>query len=759
MSSRSLVFSALLLVWLGSLVAATVGRGAREQGPQQGDPKPPAFHHSTHVVKEWGEDFLAETFRDCRGCHRFGADSLVSAPQAGCEDCHYGTGALDVQYSPGSERDLGAFASRSREGFRHHTHGMLQCAECHRGEAMEDVPDSIPIRTGPGECARCHERDQARAAAGQLRWLEGVATDKALAQACGLDDVFTPPTDLDAYAAKLDRVFAGPDEGLNELLSIGGGDFTHGDHQQLSCKECHSGIPGAAADQVGTGAIEVAKCADCHQRAGGAPNPAADPERGARRPSWSLGAFAHSDHYDGERRQGVCVESGYAPFEGELDRSCQHCHEYAPERPGFAGRDFPFDGETSKHRYRNCQECHAVPSWQTGELTSGRAPLHTSNGGEQSGWIEQRCDQCHVFGGPDMEATRPEESVERWTEKVFVFAGQTHPYITGGLDKDCSECHRAAVPALPTRLIDKKFRHETHLPPAADGFDNAQCVSCHKSAVTSTSSVTLADDAFRTYDLGVCGECHKGSDVVEQRVPDERPSRRPAVAFPHRQHVEHLECTACHERGQDDIVTKESALRCSDCHNHDSSREGPVGDLVASGATEVLARLRALHHIYDAEAESCASCHHDAAAPEVAFVPAVRGTVAAAADARYAIEPLEFGGFVARQHHPLGSRCVDCHKADQAAGAARLASIAVASTDVVYAGRPRGRRFHDGAPEASFEKDGEQVGCMSCHWKPTGGGPGIGRYKELRHQPAADSTRKRLGNDFAGWPGVDARGR
>ena len=757
MRSRSYVVSVVALAWLFSLAAATFGGATAEQGQQPAKDRAPPFRHSTHVVKEWGEDFLVETFRDCRGCHQFGPDAAVSSPQAGCKDCHYGTGALDVEFEPGSERDLSAFASRSREGFRHHTHGMLQCAECHRGEPDEGVPDSIPIRTGPGECARCHEASQARAAAGRLRWLDGVDADAALARACGLEGVFQPPSDLDAYAEKLDRVFAGEGEGLNKLLSVGGGDFAHGDHQQLSCKECHSGIPGAAADEVGTGAIDVAQCAECHQRSGGAPNPAADPEAGARRPSWSLGAFAHADHFDAKRSEGVCLESGYAPFEGAFDRSCQHCHEYGPERPGFPGRDFPFDGEQSKHRYRNCQECHAVPAWQTGELVEGRAPLHTSNSGDLSGWIEQRCDQCHVFGAKDMLATRPEVPVARWTSKTYVFDGQTHPYITGDLDKDCSACHRAAVPALPTRLIDKQFRHETHLPPPGDGFDNAQCVGCHKSAVTSESSGALADASFRTYDLGVCADCHKGSQVVEQVEAQERPQPRSAVAFPHKQHVAHLDCTACHERGEDDIVTLESALRCSDCHNHDSSREGPVGDLVATGAAQVLARLRTLHHVYDEQVESCANCHHDAASPEVDDVPAIRGTLAAESDPRYAIEPLEFGGFVARQHHPLGSRCVDCHRADQPEGAALLASIEVAPTNVVYSGRPRGRRFHDGAPEASFEKDGEQVGCMSCHWKPMGGGPGIGRYNQYR--PAADATRERLGNDFAGWPGVNARGR
>lgn len=773
MQPRSLL-ALLGVAWLISLLAATWGSGAAQRAAAA----PPAFRHSTHVVKEWGEDFLEETFRDCRGCHQFGPDEAVSKPQDGCKDCHYGSGALDQfrrdedgEYQPGRDPDLVAFASRTREGFRHHTHGMLQCSECHRGAEGEDVPDNIPIRTGPGECARCHERDQAERAFGELRWFRAVAEDRDLARACGLEDTFSIPTDAASYADRLDEVFAGEGVGLNALLKKGGGDFAHGDHSELRCGDCHGGIPSATAAEVGTGAIDATACAGCHQRANGVPNQPLAPERSAARPSWSLGAFAHGDHYrvrsGGARKAGVCSEDAYGPFDGDLDQTCQHCHVYDPGRPGFAGVDFPFTGgEGSKHRYRDCQTCHAVAGWSTGELGGARPALHSSSDGERSGWVEQRCDACHVFNGSDMSEERPVVGVERWTGRTFVFDGQTHPFITsagGGaasVSKDCKSCHRAVVPSLPTRLIQKTFRHASHLP-SGRGLTSADCVSCHKSAQTAGSAAAMAAD-FRTYDLGTCQECHTGSAVVEDVDRDERPAARLTSAFPHKQHVEHLACSACHEVASDgaDVVTKASATRCNDCHDHSSSQAAISGLLDAGESDAVTARLRSLHHIFDEDAKSCANCHHDASAPGVAAVPAIAGTDAVAADPRYSVQPVDFVGFSARQHHPRGGECVECHKANLAPSGDRVAPIKVASANVVFAGRPRGRSFHgsDETNYASFERGGERVGCMSCHWKPIGAGSTItqafGNY-----EPAADETRAQLGNRFRGWPGAEADGR
>jgi len=653
------------------------------------------------------------------------------------------------------------------------------------------------MRPGPGQCATCHEASQARKALDEvIVWFEPAAKGAAIAKASGLEERFTIPktaVELDQYAKRLDQVFAGEGEGLNLLLKnpapgVDDGDFTHGDHGELSCEVCHGEIPSAAAADVGTGAIDPKGCNKCHLKAGGEPNEPSDAAVTRSRPSWSLGAFAHSDHYGhvvGERKAGVCTEEAYAPFENGFDATCQHCHKSDPERPGYKGRDFPFlgsgpDGEGSKHRYQDCQLCHKVPGWQTGEggwsgAESEKDALHWSSrevavgeGALQSGWVEQRCDACHVFGQPDMAGTRPQEEIQRWRQKQFVFKGQTHPFITGSpevLDKDCSECHRAVVPSLPTRLIDKKFHHATHLPPADKGFDNAQCVRCHKSSTQSAASASLADMDFRTYDITECAKCHQGSEVTEKVVAEEQPKEREVVSFPHQQHVAHMQCTVCHTVSGEDVETKPAALLCNDCHNHVSAGE-PEGLAKEIDFDKLRGGLQALHHIYDGEAESCAKCHHEPTTPGRADVPAIRmvkASDAMLADARYNLEVEEFAGFEGDPFHPREGECTECHKNNAVKGGdgkLRLRPIIVKPPQQFVFVGSRVPSFHvDGTDTAkvSFKKEGVEVGCMSCHWKGTKGSDRIGNNRQYRPESAA--TRRALGNDFANYPGIQSRGR
>jgi len=734
MQSRSVVVVAF--VWLLTLVGATWGAGEAAQDPQQ----KPAFSHRDHVVPNWADPSNGpEVFRDCRGCHRFDQDNLVSSPQQHCEACHFGTGALDAQFAAGNDERLEGFASRTRSAFRHHTHGMLECRECHQMD-VDRIRGSLPLRTGPGQCARCHEQSQARAAVDGLKWFVPATQSDELARACGLPERFTIPTDKDAYAARLDQVFAGEGEGINALLEVGGGDFTHGDHLSIDCTDCHDGIQGAAAADVGTGRIAAKGCAACHQRSADEAARVAEPTR-AKRPSWSLGAFAHGDHYREQRKEGVCTQDAYAPFAGGDDKTCQHCHTYRPEREGFAGRDFPFDGQTSKHRYRDCQQCHAVPGWSTGELAS--VPLHGSSSEDgSSGWIAKRCTACHEFGQPDIKGRRPAVDVQRWSEKTFVFSGQTHPFLTSAepgapaVQGECKKCHRAVVPALPSRLIEKTFRHETHLPPAGTEWTSADCVGCHKTTESSTSSQDLAVD-FRTYDTSVCASCHRGGEIREDVAQGEAPATRAAVTFPHAAHVLSLDCSACHERGAENMTTKPSALRCNECHNHVAGDDGP--------RTE---------YLFGEQVQSCVKCHHTPAQPDVVDVPSIRGSEAALADVRYGVETGAFAGFVDRQFHPLGSECTTCHKANafEQGGKQRLRAIVAKAANFVFATRQGD--FHQGQPKEQLQKQlqNQDAGCMSCHWKD------FGTLREWGTFPERPAERARLGNDFSNWPGLKSKG-
>lgn len=768
--------AAIAVVWASFAIAATTIDSSSErrgvpfasqpqgqgqgQGPAKKAVKP--FKHSEHVNRAWQSLAIPEVYRDCRGCHRFSEDNPHSTPQAECDSCHQGAGKLQRQFDEGWQKDLSAYATRTSPAFRHHTHGMLECRQCHHDEV--GLFAHMPIQTGPAFCATCHDKTVTAADVQKLKWLQGVGDD-ALAKAVGLPGAFRQPADPAAYAKKLDAVFAGPTGGLNTTPLPAGGDFDHADHintgigteQGLACTACHTDIQTAGAREVGTGAIPTDGCKQCHisDASGAAARASQQAKKTDPRPLWSLGTFAHGDHYGflqagGSREDKVSSDQAYTDIES---KDCAACHEYAPSVPGYSDRDFPFDGESSKHTYAECITCHTVEGWQTGEQkgSTDNPPLHTSNGG--TGWKD--CAACHELGKPDMAGLRPEVSVQRWTERTFVFEGQTHPHITttgvtrtiaeGGrtLQKECADCHRANVPELPTRLIEKSFTHKTHLPANATDKD---CAVCHTSASAAGDSLSLAGDDFRTYTLDACAKCHWGGEVKEQLEPKAKPEVRSVVAFPHGPHVSAGQaCSECHAPAADgkDIVTKEGALACNQCHKHE-----------AVGGARPPERLLAN------EVASCVRCHHeDVDGAQLASVPPAEGSEAAKTDDRYLAEQTVFAGFEQSQFHPAGSDCTTCHTRKDKRG--RFAPIRVPTgKNHLLASANLG--VHADVARGGFGKN-SPADCLRCHWKPVGKWSDALRIakdepagtKVFREKPGSPETRARFGNLFAGYPGSE----
>lgn len=761
----------IVVLWACIAIAATTLDASREaagepalvagplapQGQGQKAVKP--FKHSEHVNSAWQSLAIPEVFRDCRGCHRFTAANPHSSPQAECDSCHQGAGKLQRQFDADWKKDLSEYATRTSPAFRHYTHGMLECRQCHHDEV--GLFGHMPIQTGPAFCAECHEKTVTAADVSKLSWLGGIEGE-ALAKAVGLQRAFKKPVDAAAYAKQLDLVFAGPTGGVNTIALPSGGNFDHADHintgvdaeQGLACAACHTDIRTAGATEVGTEVIPTDGCAKCHIRdAAGTAAPAAkaikktDPQ-----PLWSLGTFAHSDHFGfllpgGKRKDKTSSDQAFTDIERQ---QCAACHTYAPEVPGFSERDFPFDGKSSKHTYSDCVQCHTVEGWQTGEQqgSADMPPLHSSNGG--TGWRD--CAACHELGKPDMAGLRPTESVQRWTERTFVFDGQTHPHITSkgvergdqkgdpSLQKDCASCHRAVVPALPTRLIEKLFTHKTHLPANATEKD---CAQCHEAAQDAANSLALAGDDYRTYSMKSCATCHWGGDVTEQVEPKAKPKQRAVVAFPHALHVQAGQsCAECHEPASDgrDMLTKQAALACNQCHKHEA-----VGE--ARPPERLLAK----------EVASCIRCHHeDQGGAQIASVPPVNGSDRAATDDRYLAEQTVFAGFAASQFHPAGSDCTKCHTRQNKAG--QFTSIRV-KTGPNHLQASASLGVHADVARGGFGKNAP-ADCLRCHWKPVGKwadtvgiASGDSATKAFRAKPGSPATRERFGNLFRGYPG------
>lgn len=744
---------ATLSAWATCVAVTTVGAPMQDPAASPG-----RFSHAQHVDRVWLGD-IPEVWRDCRACHRFDEQNRVSAPQRECDSCHVDKGLLVREFTVGWEDDLRGYTTRTRDAFRHHTHYMLECRECHLPPNARNVTD-FDVVTGPGQCARCHEQrpaEEALAMVRGLRWFRSVA-DAPGAQALGVA-AFTPPAadGYAQYADKLVKVFAGPDGGVNTVPLPLGGDFDHDDHAGITCIACHTTIPTASAKDVGTGQIPAGTCGSCHQIDDKTPPTAASPAAATRRvqrESQTAGAFLHADHYGfvqpgAQRRAGVCTEASYAQLTDSKQNGCDVCHVQNKAAVGLVQPDFPFQPGNSKHTYLDCASCHAVDGWRTGE--SAAKPLHDSSDGKQgdgkNGW--GACAACHLPGAGAMAKERPKVDVQRFTESTFRFNAHTHPDITtAGVDRsgraalaDCAACHRARVPELPTRLAERVFRHATHLPAQPQAKD---CAGCHPSATSAAAPAALAVD-FRTYSTKDCTTCHWGGDVTEVVTGDGKPASRTVVQFPHGPHVKAgASCTDCHELdavGRDE-TTKPAALQCNLCHDHQPGGDGKAADPKAEG-------------LFAGEARSCVRCHHEPAPPGATLVEAVpppRGTPAAAQDTRFRFEQAVFAGFREPQFHPLGGECKECHKADLAPNK-KWPGLRRERKDHVFVRKPG--KVHGDGPK-------QPANCLACHWVATSGLKasitGSGAVFDRRREPTSPTTRQEFGNEKTGYPGKSADG-
>src|SRR5690606_10911583 len=108
----------------------------------------------------------------------------------------------------------------------------------------------------------------------------------------------------------------------------------------LACADCHTNIQSATATEVGTGQIPTDGCKQCHIRdaAGAAAAAAQSVKQSDPRPLWSLGTFAHADHFGflqpgGKRKADTSSAEAYQDIDS---LQCAACHTYAPDVPGLS---------------------------------------------------------------------------------------------------------------------------------------------------------------------------------------------------------------------------------------------------------------------------------------------------------------------------------------------------------------------------------------------------------------------------------------
>ena len=128
----------------------------------------------------------------------------------------------------------------------------------------------------------------------------------------------------------------------------------------------------------------------------------------------------------------------------DLAQACLACHEW---RKGGTEVNWPLKPTWTapgKSTYGRCVSCH-----------SHRGKAEAVNL-KHEGAFADTCVICHVAGleGGSLKNDRPQTTVKRRKPgTVFRITTQAHPFITGRTaDATCSDCHRAKIPLLPSRL-------------------------------------------------------------------------------------------------------------------------------------------------------------------------------------------------------------------------------------------------------------------------------------------------------------------
>ncbi len=680
------------------------------------------FKHDFHVHGDWLaelKDASAEVDRDCQGCHGYAAREGNPDPQQTCEECHFNaTAAAKKAIAQHPALPIAAQAraklNRFAGTFYHSDHledrakNPLECKTCHhpsktpvsgpRARGGGTVPDRMNIPQGIEWCIHCHDATKERPPA-------------------------TSTPDLTVFTEFLNAAPAlGPE---------GEARFAHDDHlvaaefdSAAACDTCHGAIRKADHTSFAARTVRFASgagdgCGECHVKkeiAGGVFAPVPFRVAAATEDTESLakGTFSHAQHLS-EQAKAKSTEA----LDGAraiTKHDCLACHSKRID-PATGRADFVrADGRFASYEESCAGSCHFhkqpenwFPIPDHGEVDS--------------------CAGCHDFGllrdaaaGVTMKTNRPRAAVARAYGDRFVVYSQSHPFIAASelnvaeIEKQCGKCHQAALADLPSRLNERAFRHETHLPQEASGKD---CLPCHGGIERTDGSAAIAS-AFpgkRIYKEDSCVTCHtKG---VQRVAASERAMEATVPSFPHDKHLgadaamdgKRLECGSCHTLGKptpadpDGMTTSAGAKDCSECHDHEEHAQ------ITSG--------KDAKYIAD-----CARCH-------VKGVPAKGETVT--------VERVKIRAIEAQQYHPTASAedqaalaktrgaasnpafCEGCHRTatgalahDRAEDRPQLAAVS-AAVENAYARR----NYKLGDFHADFDyrygKDAKDT-CYRCHW-------------------------------------------
>jgi hypothetical protein len=679
--------------------------------------KPGAFAHSRHVSTAWidaddsGKFAFPETARDCGGCHRFAMENgreTSSDPQDACALCHYpadksGAATLTLKAPrtswPALSAELRAPDAKPAT-FNHPDHAGVACRDCHIGKKSVDgfVSDRIPVPQGTKWCIDCHDPT--------------------------LDGRDTRAFRGDAFARMVKTLNASPRMAHADA-------FRHDEHYQVDaaeagsrCGDCHD-LAGSTVESLGEREYAPSSCRPCHVALDLAA-PIVFDERVEKRPSKAALCFDHGDHL-----------TPRALADPVMAERCFACHvddrvDYAL-KPGFGA-------------YAECAKCHERvlkdgARAKAAGLAVAALPPDAPGHGRWSDPAEWgKCQLCHALGAAadpaaprrKMKDNRPLATKARPRAGLFRITSQRHPHVTSvdgaPIHGRCAECHVAGLTELPSRVIEARFSHATHLaktPPA----DEHACATCHRTTVNGTEK---SDDIGRSYDAASCKTCHLGAEPVELPPAVDPARAAPPIDFNHKLHLSKdrpgetrkMNCRDCHDlypatEGAP-LGVKPGAVSCTDCHRHDSERAAHTG---GKDAAYVL---------------GCEKCHQRYVPVREEKPPEV---------VRRRIVGLKSG--VQAHTAATAERCGGCHKL-ATKGATSLREIRVHAT-----ADPESP--HKASAAAGAPRYPAGVSCASCHWHDWSSYANKGELSGDLKGKSLKDVRGAQGAELNGFPGAGRR--
>jgi len=444
-----------------------------------------------------------------------------------------------------------------------------------------------------------------------------------------------------------------------------------GGHGGLSCAQCHEpGTPYAVEGRVRRGDGPDRTCTDCHasphEEAFVADTTCADCHEAEHETfaaaAETLSAAQHEKsgfslarpHDEASCRQ--CHQGSYLPFEqrypGRAADDCRSCHD-DPHGGQFD------DGLFQRGRFREqgCLACHGRHEFLPHRFTDR---MHAQAGFALDGAHKRTdCHACHER--PEKDAPRRFDGTSRSCAACHADA---HRGAFRGRAGSCSVCHTTNE----FREHRRPFHHGKWTGfPLGGAHKQETCAACHKRTKKPDETgrtfgrvegyrgcVTCHEDphrgAFQKQGFDSCADCHTD---VSFRVLPKRFDHGAATGFPLDGAHGEVSCSQCHPRLREPdrfgrTWKPARGTRCADCH-----ADPHAGQFRVKGATDCrrchqstmsFSRLDFDHQTdtrfpLDEQHEdvSCAGCHKT--------------------------ERTKRGQFV--RYKPLGTRCVDCHKAQR----------------------------------------------------------------------------------------------